>query len=507
MAEKQFKPINGANYKHDYNRIFADIAAKVIPRLPTYRELAKNDLFFLLYFGVGRTDINHKWIIERIREVEDLHYDTLDLWAREHYKSTILTYGLILQEIINNPNERICIFSHTRPIAKGFLRQIKHTIESTPPLVRWFHDVFWEKPKRDAPKWSEDDGLVLKRSINTKEATIEAWGLVDGQPTSRHYTIRVYDDVVTREGVTSPDVMRKTREAYELSQSLGTVDGRKRVIGTRYHFADLYSTLKASGNYHVREYPATHDGTPSGVPVLLTRRRLNELRREQGPYVFSCQQLLSPMVDEGRKFRSEWVRHYTTLPQDRNKYIFVDPAHSRRSSDYTVMALISVDQLGNRYLEKLIRKRMNLSDRWKELRDLVLEVGGGVPVYYERYGMQADCQYIEQMMGIEGVYFPLSEIGGIVAKAERIERLVPVFERGQFLLPHVAQYHEGEDIIKVFIEEELLLWPYSKHDDMLDCVSRIEDPAVGARGPIGRGYGYLDMIRERTKEIWQNLEI
>ena len=101
-----------------------------------------------------------------------------------------------------------------------------------------FPVFFWDNPHRDAPKWSEDDGIVLKRAGNPKESTIEAWGLVDGQPTSKHYRLMVYDDVVTKDSVTTPDMIRKVTEAWEASLNLSVEDGAVRYIGTRWHFAD-----------------------------------------------------------------------------------------------------------------------------------------------------------------------------------------------------------------------------------------------------------------------------
>jgi hypothetical protein len=37
-----------------------------------------------------------------------------------------------------------------------------------------YADVLWDKPTRDAPKWSRDQGIVVKRKSNPKEATVEA---------------------------------------------------------------------------------------------------------------------------------------------------------------------------------------------------------------------------------------------------------------------------------------------------------------------------------------------
>jgi len=45
----------------------------------------------------------------------------LDLWGREHGKSSLITFGLTIQDILNDPEITVGIFSYSRPIAKAFL--------------------------------------------------------------------------------------------------------------------------------------------------------------------------------------------------------------------------------------------------------------------------------------------------------------------------------------------------------------------------------------------------
>jgi phage terminase large subunit-like protein len=289
---------------------------------------------------------------------------------------------------------------------------------------------------------------------------------------------------VTEKSVTNADQINKTKQQFQLSHSLGERGGKHRVIGTRYHFADLYAETLEAGTYHARVYPITIDGTPTGEPVLLTRAQVAQQRLDDGPYVFACQKLLSPVADELQEFKQEWVRYYQQLPAEINLYILADPASSKKTdSDYTVIAVVGIDLLSNYYLVYLVRERLNLQERWIALRDTVLRYPTAKLVGYESYGLQADIEHFESRQKAEGVRFRIEPLGGKMAKVERIRRLVPSFSSEKFYLPFVIMQKEI-NLIQVFVTQELLTFPFAKHDDMLDAISRIFDPTMNARPPV-----------------------
>jgi len=455
------------------------------------RSLCQTDLYFLLRYICGRKDMEHPWVFARCREVQAEPNDRIDLWAREHYKSTIITFGLTVQDILNNQDITVGIFSHTRPIAKGFLRQIKRELEGNERLKALFPDVLYANPIKESPKWSEDEGIIVRRRTNPKEATVEAWGLVDGQPTSKHYGLMVYDDVVTRESVTTPDMIAKVNEAWELSTNLTSEGGRVRIAGTRYHFNDTYAEIIRRGGAIARIHPATDDGTPSGNPVLLTRESLEKKRVAQGAYTFSSQQLLNPVADEAQGFKTDWIINNTFKIHGRgeqfNRYIVVDPANAKkRSSDYTAMIVIGLGMDENYYVLDMLRDRLNLTQRADALFTLHKKWKPKL-VGYERYGMMADIQHINDRMQQDNYRFHIVELGGISSKSDRIRRLIPLFENRRFFFPDTIwrTNYEGKsvELVQAFIEEEYKAFPVGLHDDMFDALSRILDPEMALNWP------------------------
>lgn len=443
------------------------------------RFMCLNDLFFLLRYGLNRADMEHDWLFDRCREVQANPDGHLDLWARGHYKSTIITFGKTIQDILANPEITILIFSHINPIAKAFLIQIKNEFETNDTLKDWFSDVLFENPRTESPKWSENDGIVVKRTSNPKECTLEASGLVDGQPISKHFQMIVYDDVVIDRSVTTPEQMEKTVRSLELSYNLGNDNPVYRFIGTRYHFNDAYKTLIERETAEPRIYAATDNGKTDGKPIFLTAENLLKKRKAMRVYTFSCQMLQNPVADSLQRFERSWLRFYDDLPSELNWYLLADAANAKRKdSDYTSFWAVGLGNDGNYYCVPVCRDRLNLSERAKRFIGLHRSYNP-IECRYEEYGLAADIAYIELVQSQEQYRFDIVKVAGSMSKTDRIKRLQPLFEEGKLFFPRKFLYRNYQgierDLVKDFLDEEFDRFPTPEHDDMLDCLSRICD--------------------------------
>lgn len=479
--------------------------------LPLVRAFALHDRYFLLVQIFGRRDLLHPWLYARCREVERAPDGFLDLWAREHYKSTIITYAGVIQEILRDPEVTIGIFSHTRGIATSFLRQIKQELELNPRLLGLFPDVLYQNPQRDAPQWS-DLGLTVKRKTNPKEATLEAWGLVDGQPISKHFQLLVYDDVVTKDSVNTPEQIKKTTEMWELSDNLGAAGGRKWHIGTRYSYADTYEAIMKRGSVVPRVYPATDDGTLEGRPVLMTPEAWEKKKRDQQEATVSCQMLQNPLAGQQRMFDVSDIHAYEVRPETLAVYILIDPARSKKKdSANTAMAVVGLDYASNKYLLDGYNHKMDLKERWEHMLQLYVkwkqQVGvQAVYVGYEAFGAQADLDYFQEQMRLTKIRFDVTELAwprdGDGSKVDRVQRLTPDIRRHKLLVPYetdekrltanqrkmtggyayriakpIRRRDEHGEIYDLAeqLKAQVHFFPFGGLKDLVDAVSRIYD--------------------------------
>ena len=439
------------------------------------RHLCKTDIYFLSFFVLDQEFYYNDFAFDFCRKISE---NPWQLWlvARGHLKSLTITVAHNIQLILNNPDIAIAIPSYNMKTAKSFVRQIKIILESNALLKDLFPEILYANPSTQSPKWSEQEGLVVKRKTTRKEPTVMGFGLVDGQATGYHFDVLSFDDVVTQDSVTSPEMIQKTTERWQLSDNIGMPSTMKKYCGTRYHYFDTYAEVQKVTPTTI--IPATDNGEIDGNPVFLTREELDKKLADQGRYIFSAQMLLKPVAREDQKFRMEDFRYYDELPRV-NYYIAVDPANTQsKKSDYTAMLVFGFSEDRKVYLVDGVHDKLDLGQRYRTLKALndrykPLIIG------YERYGLQADIDFFRMENAKTNYYMPITEVGGGISKEDRILRLQALFETKDLIFPKHLRYTQlwnGEQVdIVNNIQMELLAFPFAEHDDLSDCLSRCYD--------------------------------
>lgn len=352
-ALKTFPEIPDYPYPVSYPECARQVESGEVRERDMLGTLLLDDLFFMVYFVLGWAGANHPFLIDACYEIQNgPEDDVLYVWGREHGKSTVVTIADTIRRILRDPESRICIFSYKKELAVSFFSTVKETFERS-DLIRWcFPDIMWNDPAREAPKWGVDGGLIVKRTGVYKEATLEAHGMVEGMPTGKHYTRRIYDDVVTLDLVSSPETMKKVERAFWMSENLGTDGGTRVVVGTPYHHEDLIAKLMVSVDgegkpiFRLSKKPTLEGGEPSGRPVFLSEERVRKLR--QNERTFFSQHLLNPTprTEAKLKFENLDIVPLQQIPSHLYRFMVVDSAGSvtkAKSADAWACWLIGVE--------------------------------------------------------------------------------------------------------------------------------------------------------------------
>ena len=439
------------------------------------RHLAKTDIYFLAFFILDQQFYFHDYAFKFCKLVEQNPYQ-LWLVARGHLKSLTLTIAHNIQLILNNPDIAIAIPSYNLKTAKSFVRQIKTILESNGLLKALFPEILYQNPANESPKWSELEGLVVKRNTLRKEPTVMGFGLVDSQATGYHFDVLSFDDVVVPDSVSSTEMIEKTTERWQLSDNIGMPSTLKKYCGTRYHYFDTYATIMKTTPTTL--LPATDNGEIDGKPVFLTQEELDKKLKEQGRYVFSAQMLLKPVAKSDQKFKPEDFAYYDTLPK-LNYYIVCDPANTKsKKSDFTAFLVLGFSSDRKVYLIDGIHDKLDLGERYKALK-LLNERYKPLVIGYEKYGLQSDLDYFRMENAKTNYYMPLTEMGGTLSKEDRVLRLTALFDNKDLLFPknifYLSKFKNGVVDIVNNIQAELIAFPFGEHDDLCDCLSRCFD--------------------------------
>lgn len=503
-----FQKRSDCTYKHDYVGL-----AKVIEQSKSYtkeevlanpginevnllRNLMQEDLWFIVYFVLKNPLANHPFIVEACKEIEDETEDSLEVWARDHLKSTIITIAHTCKIIFNDPERRIGLFSATRPLALAFLKVIRNVLES-PFVFQSFPDILYKDPYKEAEKWSEavDGGLIVKRRGFFKEPTVSAWGLTEGMPTGFHLTDLIYDDIVVHD-MQSPEIMQKVKDNFDISENLGTRDRRITVVGTFYNHDDplVYIQNKcdpvtAVKLFKTRKKAATENGELNGAAVFLPELALAK-KRASNLFFFYCQQLLDPTPRGARKLnRKHLVRvSKADLPKRLHKVMLVDPAgNSGKRADgrkadawaFGVMGIEPyVDDSGasNIYILDLVIEEMDLVKAINTTVDMYSRGGRINKLAIEKVGISTTEIHIARALKAKGKYISEEKGNLHILRPGGREKKYRIESNLCWPLLN-SKIHYLDSIPTAYIERLMLemdKFPYW-HDDGLDMLSYTYD--------------------------------
>lgn len=450
---------------------------------------------------------HHCHIIEKLEAVERGEIQRLMLFlppgsAKSTYASVLFPAWFLGR----NPEKGVLAASHTTELAEKFGRRVRNIIAGEE-----FGEVFKPRLAPDsqaAGRWAlREGGEYYAAGVGSAILGYRAdLGLID-------------DPIAGREQADSEREREKVWDWYKSDFYTRLKPGAAIVlIMQRWREDDLAGMLLAdekNGGEHweVVKLPMVAGaddplGRAEGEllwPEWYRPEMIEQAKRDPRNWLALYQQ--EPRPESGGEFKKEWIQRYKTKPESgTNNYIIVDPAgEKKKTSDYTGIWVLGLGADQNIYALDIVRDRLNLAERTRILFELhrkyrPLKVG------YEKYGMQSDIEHIKDVQERVNYRFAITELGGSLKKEDRIRRLIPYFEAGRVWLPESLHRTDStgstRELVEEFIEEEYLPFPVGRHDDLMDPLSRIDDPLLMAEFPKEKKRTASTYTQPRGEHAW-----
>lgn len=403
----------------------------------------------------------------------------------------------------HNPSERFVVASHTmRPLAVSLSNDFRLVVGSN-----WYKQLF---PEMRLARDSDFEALTTKNGYRRAFGT--------NSPTGTGCNYLIIDDPNKPDEVSSP-ALRNSVNDWVDSTAMSRFDDRRTgrciIVQQRLHEDDVTGHMLARGGWTHLKLPAEsrkrltvvlgNKKYKSPHETLLFPERFDEtilqdLRRDLGDYAYAGQYLQEPAPIGGGVLRRDLIKFYDKVsPRGMNLYILCDPAgietpdktKREKKSDWTAFIVVGLASDNNRYILDIVRDKLGPTDRINKLFDLHRkwnEATGKPPkVGYEAYGLQSDFHYIERKQEDESYRFNIKRLGGRMSKVDRIMRMEPDLCNGRWWWPKMIMYTntngDTTDLVSDIINGEMVLFPFSKHDDCLDAIARIYDDDLEAVFP------------------------
>lgn len=401
---------------------------------------------------------------------------------RESAKTSIAK-GFIAYLICYKKRFYINVDSYSKENAERILFDVVLELQTNKRIIEDFGHLYNQKRNNE-----ESTQKRISNFLTTNGIRVEAHSTqepVRGR-LSKNYRpdAVILDDFETDKTVVSEAITKAIRNHIEEFQGGLAPNALVLYLGnyiSEYcNIAWLFDRAKENSKIRMRNIPIIRDDKPTWggkyviedrdvldtgkVSIETIKRRL--FSPTEGNKRFMAEMMNQPVDEATQEFKKSMFKYISfkdVLEKKTNRFLLCDTAVSMSdSSDYTGFSLIFVDENNNWYVkswkEKVDPKKFmqNLFGIHSQY-DLTL-VGIEKTVY-----LDAIKPFLDDEMRAKNIFLPIKPLShGGKKKEERIRWLLPRYESGSI-------YHiEGQCYD---LEEELLRFPNSLHDDVMDSLA------------------------------------
>lgn len=439
-------------------------------------------LYFLYYFTESIkypfADFHYEIFDKCERLLSQNEYKEYLLIAfRESAKSTIAR-AYVSWLVIFRKRKYILLGSYDLKNAESNLYSIINNLQNNKSIISDFGNICPDTTSKDKKgfnriqKFLTTTGILLEAMSTQQSPRGKLHSTSDGGEVRPDFAL--LDDIENSKSVESDVITSKTKSFLkEIRTAIDSTDGRvwylcnhisdigvvqslvDRAQDMLYTNAPLYDD---EGNL-LWDSKYTYDVESDSQVTVASIRKLAE-----DSITFEQEYLNSPMSEDRRVFKKSVFKYVDELPDvPLNCFVLIDPAITDKvSSDYTGVSIVWVDSAGLWYV-KSYRVRKDAKAMIDYLFYLYQE-HKPVMIGIEKFGYtDAIKPFLDEEMRRRKVHMPITLIDHQGTKKEvRIRGLLSYFEASTILFLR----NECDEL-----EEELLRFPRSKYDDVMDSLA------------------------------------
>lgn len=375
-----------------------------------------------------------------------------------HGKSELATINFPAWYLGRGRDREIITVSYSEELALDFGGKTRAILQDDP--YQHIFGIGLKKDEQAKAKW--------QTSLNGSYTSVG----VGGSLTGRGANLLVVDDPLKNRKEAESKLIRDSQWSWFTSTAFTRLEPNAKtiIILTRWHYDDIAGRIMANTEMakytKIIKYPALSQENRPLWPNRYGYDELIRIKNSIGIYDWSCLYQQEPIISEAQEFKQEWFQSKTWEEVRRTNtrnFLTIDTAMSKgQGADYTGFCINFVDYQ-NKWNIKAWRLRLNARELMEYLFTLQDQY------QFEKIGIEKTAYtigikpFLDEEQRKRNKFLPLMELEhNQVQKELRIRALVPRYST--YSVFHIE--NECKDL-----EDELLTFPFSIHDDISDAMA------------------------------------